>query len=126
METYSGISELLSTHRKFKNMRDAIDVATKPPVIPYLGIYLADLDTMESVNPDRIEGVINFNKKRLCYKVIRSLQTFQKHSKYDYHEITYLHKVLKHFVPEKEDNHLYWSDEKMFDESVKLEPKEAH
>ena len=42
------------------------------------GVYLADLTFIDDGNPDRIDGLINFSKRRLDYSVIANIQLYQQ------------------------------------------------
>eukprot|EP01097_Dermamoeba_algensis_P007342 TRINITY_DN4631_c0_g1_i1.p1 TRINITY_DN4631_c0_g1~~TRINITY_DN4631_c0_g1_i1.p1 ORF type:complete len:107 (+),score=20.35 TRINITY_DN4631_c0_g1_i1:258-578(+) len=60
----------------FKTYRDAL-AKSKPPVIPYLGIFSKDLLPLEENNPDYVkEGdlqLVNFEKMRLLFRAIAQL-----------------------------------------------------
>lgn len=49
-----------------------------PPLIPYLGQYLTDLTMVKDGNPDLSpEGLINFHKRQLLYKIISEIELSQ-------------------------------------------------
>lgn len=69
-ELFEQFHTLFSPNKKFKNMKDALDVQ-QPPSIPYIGVFLGDLSTVDSVTKDHSGALVNFNKKRVCTKIIR-------------------------------------------------------
>ncbi|KAJ6248620.1 ras guanine nucleotide exchange factor i-related [Anaeramoeba flamelloides] len=62
-----------NSYRYYRSLLRKVD----PPCIPYLGVYLTDLTFIEEGNPDFIDGLINFSKRRLIYDVIFEIQNFQ-------------------------------------------------
>ena len=66
----------VSLHHSFRGLRNCLRSAD-PPCVPYLGMYLTDLTFIEDGNPDTVDGLINFVKRRLYANVIRDLQQFQ-------------------------------------------------
>jgi len=68
----------IGSYRDYRVTLKSVD----PPTIPYIGVYLGDLIFIEEGNPDELEGLINFNKCRLTYKVIAEIQQYQ-HLGYD-------------------------------------------
>jgi len=87
-QTFEGISsksvtdlEFLDTNvsgmNRFQAIRESLKTRT-PPVIPYLGIYLADLTFIEDGNSDFTDELINFRKSELLYGVIADIQQYQQ------------------------------------------------
>jgi son of sevenless-like protein len=71
------IDELFSMRFNYKNYRDALAKAT-PPVVPYIGLYTKFLFAIEETNPSKLQnGLINFEKLRMIYNVMKELQKFQ-------------------------------------------------
>ncbi|KAJ3442833.1 ras guanine nucleotide exchange factor i-related [Anaeramoeba flamelloides] len=66
----------MSADQSYKNYRQTLHGAN-PPCVPYLGVYLTDLTFIEDGNPDKIDGLINFSKRRLVYAVIEEIQRYQ-------------------------------------------------
>ncbi|KAJ6248294.1 ras guanine nucleotide exchange factor i-related [Anaeramoeba flamelloides] len=62
-----------NSYRYYRSLLRKVD----PPCIPYLGVYLTDLTFIEEGNPNFIDGLINFSKRRLIYEVIFEIQNFQ-------------------------------------------------
>jgi len=48
-----------------------------PPLLPYLGQYLTDLTMIQEGNPDMKDGLINFHKRTLLYKIMAEVELFQ-------------------------------------------------
>lgn len=49
--------------------------------VPYLGTFLTDLDMVDKANPDAIQGLVNFEKKRKEFEVIAQIQLLQSTAK---------------------------------------------
>ncbi|XP_071822071.1 ral guanine nucleotide dissociation stimulator-like 1 isoform X2 [Apostichopus japonicus] len=45
--------------------------------VPYLGTFLTDLDMVDKANPDFIQGLVNFEKRRKEFEVIAQIQLLQ-------------------------------------------------
>lgn len=76
-QSLKDMEKLMSAESSFKTYRSAIHTAN-PPCLPYLGVYLKDLTFIEDGNKDKINGLINFGKRRLLYTVISEIQQFQQ------------------------------------------------
>jgi len=72
----TDMESLLTADSSYKNLRTFLTHAT-PPCTPYLGLYMKDLTFTEDGNPDMVNGLINFSKRRLLYRIISQLQQFQ-------------------------------------------------
>ncbi|XP_049852214.1 ras guanine nucleotide exchange factor G-like isoform X2 [Schistocerca gregaria] len=72
----NDLMEKLSSKNSFKNCRGIIKAST-PPILPYLGMYLTDLTFIEQGNKDIVNGLINFHKRRLVYRVLREIEQYQ-------------------------------------------------
>eukprot|EP01095_Lingulamoeba_sp_RSL-Kostka_P018210 TRINITY_DN9898_c0_g1_i1.p1 TRINITY_DN9898_c0_g1~~TRINITY_DN9898_c0_g1_i1.p1 ORF type:complete len:202 (-),score=47.80 TRINITY_DN9898_c0_g1_i1:53-658(-) len=73
---YQDLKNLMSASADFKAYREYL-TGLVPPMIPYLGLFLKDLVYIEEAN-DKIENLINFNKRRLTYRVIDQIKQFQQ------------------------------------------------
>jgi hypothetical protein len=78
IETVEELMNITTARSNFSAYRALLEKKT-PPCVPYLGLYLGDLVSMESREPDKIsEGKqINFNKFRQISSVIRKLRAHQ-------------------------------------------------
>lgn len=131
-ESYEMLEELFSARNKMRTLRDAIDSATEPPVVPYLGLFLSDLSTIDSTNHDFLaatsderaaEGqltLINVNKCRLMAKVMRAIQTFQEVCNYSqkYKSVEYLRWHLSEGITQGLP-----SDDELYDRSCAIESR---
>ncbi|EGC29698.1 Ras guanine nucleotide exchange factor [Dictyostelium purpureum] len=75
-ETFADLEKLFSSENSFRNYRINYKDA-KPPCIPFLGIHLRDLAFVDESNPDRINNLINLNKRRIIWKVITNTMRYQ-------------------------------------------------
>jgi hypothetical protein len=74
---WERISNFCLHEHNHRNYRAALKSA-KPPTLPYMAIYTADLTHIEDGNDDRTaRGMINFEKMRMISSVWRDIARFQ-------------------------------------------------
>ena len=117
-DTHERLSQLISRDKNFFNVRNEILVVS-PPSIPYIGIYLTDLTFIEGGNPDLLNNMINFVKRRKLALVIRDLQTYQQTS-YPQQPIPQLNQLL---LDISEDDPLMKDDKALYDLSLRREER---
>ncbi|KAJ6249910.1 ras guanine nucleotide exchange factor i-related [Anaeramoeba flamelloides] len=105
----------LSSEKSFANYRTLIK-EIKPPCIPYFALYLTDLTFIEDGNPDVIEGLINFQKRRLIYDLIFGIQIYQK-PPYNFQSIHQILRLLQN-LETLDESELYTL-------SLKVEPRKC-
>ncbi|KAJ6240661.1 ras guanine nucleotide exchange factor i-related [Anaeramoeba flamelloides] len=76
MELKENFQTEMSSEQSYKRYRHILHGAN-PPCVPYLGVYLTDLTFIEDGNPNKIDGLINFSKRKLVYAVIEEIQRYQ-------------------------------------------------
>lgn len=111
------IDELVTSDGNFKILRQRIaDInPATTPCIPYLGYVLSDL-TFTDENPDKIQGMINFNKRVMVYRIINGILSRQT-TPFNFQPVQQIVRILRK-VPLKSENELY-------DLSLKHEPRGA-
>lgn len=90
---------------------------TKPPCIPYIGVYLKDLTYIESTPSERVKNGVQgfrFNRNLQVYGIINTIKTFQE-STYNFPSNKELNSLLEELAQ--------LSDEECYKLSLKLEPK---
>jgi len=95
----------------------------EPPCVPYLGIYLTDLTFIEEGNKNYLQDrkeFLNFNKRRWVSEIIKLIQKFQNS---DY--ILKPEPCLRTFLSDEELKTQLISENKMYELSLKLEPREV-
>ncbi|KCV67727.1 hypothetical protein H696_05835 [Fonticula alba] len=70
------LEQIMTAQSNYKAYR-ALLHNSSPPLVPYIGVYLADLTFIDDGNPNRVAGLINIAKRRLDYSVISEIQMFQ-------------------------------------------------
>ncbi|KAJ3443945.1 ras guanine nucleotide exchange factor i-related [Anaeramoeba flamelloides] len=105
----------LSSEKSFANYRTLIK-EINPPCIPYFALYLTDLTFIEDGNPDVIEGLINFQKRRLIYDLIFGIQIYQK-PPYNFQSIHQILRLLQN-LETLDESELYTL-------SLKVEPRKC-
>ncbi|KAJ3437416.1 ras guanine nucleotide exchange factor i-related [Anaeramoeba flamelloides] len=115
LDMYQEFKDDLSSNQSYKKYRSILH-RINPPCIPYLGVYLTDLTFIEDGNPDKINGLINFSKRRLIFDVIFEIQNFQQRG-YNLQPVQQIHSLL-------EINSVY-DTKKIFAQSLKYEPRGA-
>ncbi|KAH3756128.1 Ras guanine nucleotide exchange factor [Pelomyxa schiedti] len=111
-QTLLDLEELTNIAGSYRNLRTTISSCT-PPCIPYIGTYLIDLTFIEEGNPDTVDGLINFEKRKLIFKAIDVVQQYQ--------EVGYNLSPVPGVVP---DDPLV-SEQQMFNLSLQVEPRGA-
>jgi RasGEF domain/RasGEF N-terminal motif len=75
---YKRIEDLMNPSSSYKQYRAALHSA-EGPTIPYIGTFLTDLTFIEDGNPDLVDGLINFEKRKLLYSIVKDIATYQQH-----------------------------------------------
>ena len=74
---FEGYRLLFSLDNNMKNIREELRRAT-PPCIPHLGVFLGDLTFVDSGNPSKVGGLINFVKFRRIVGIVEKLHSYQR------------------------------------------------
>jgi hypothetical protein len=69
-QSMMDLESLMSMEGSFKNYRETLKKAGNTPCIPYIGILLKDLTFIEDGNPNLVNGLINWYKRRLVHIVV--------------------------------------------------------
>lgn len=69
------IDNIFDSKANFKVYRSLLRMS-QPPVIPFEGIFLSDV-TFIYENPDKIEGLVNFEKANMLGELLRTIKTMQ-------------------------------------------------
>uniref|UniRef100_A0A6B2KX29 Ras-GEF domain-containing protein n=1 Tax=Arcella intermedia TaxID=1963864 RepID=A0A6B2KX29_9EUKA len=117
LQHYKNFHEELDSSRSFAKLRQAIREAN-PPCIPYMGMYLTDLNFIEEGNKDYIPKtqLINFFKIRLISGKIKEIRTYQNQG-YDFKEIPE--------IQQRMENQLIHDEKDLQELSLYHEPKEG-
>mmetsp|Transcript_5456 Transcript_5456/g.16679 ORF Transcript_5456/g.16679 Transcript_5456/m.16679 type:complete len:1010 (+) Transcript_5456:72-3101(+) len=67
-----ALKKLMSTDNNYGAYRERL-ATSSPPLLPYIGIFFTDLTFISDGNPSIINGLINFSKCDLIYKVMREI-----------------------------------------------------
>ncbi|KAJ6225986.1 ras guanine nucleotide exchange factor i-related [Anaeramoeba flamelloides] len=105
----------MASDQSYKQYRKLLHNAN-PPCVPYLGVYLTDLTFIEDGNPDKIEKLINFSKRRLVYAVIEEIQRYQSQP-YSFQSIHQIQSLLGKLDFDTESN--------LYKKSLLYEPRKA-
>eukprot|EP01117_Protostelium_nocturnum_P011672 TRINITY_DN4248_c0_g1_i1.p1 TRINITY_DN4248_c0_g1~~TRINITY_DN4248_c0_g1_i1.p1 ORF type:complete len:1192 (-),score=368.09 TRINITY_DN4248_c0_g1_i1:43-3618(-) len=109
------LEQLTSMDSSFKWARLAVDKSV-PPCIPYIGTYLTDLtfidETADFVSPGRI----NFEKRKLVYKVLLKIETKQQEG-YNLKKVDAISDLI--------DRATRLDDGKLYENSLECEPRNA-
>ncbi|KAE8264041.1 hypothetical protein A4X03_0g1235 [Tilletia caries] len=120
--TVGNLDSLMRTMSSTKNFAYYRDLLHKlnPPCVPFLGVWLTDLTFIEDGNPDRLKTdnrLINFNKRQKTAEVIREIMIYQS-TQYNLTPVPLIQQYLEVVLVPSQTQDL------MFDQSEKLEPKE--
>ena len=105
----------MSSNQSYKEYR-ALIAGTQPPCVPFLGVYLTDLTFVEDGNPDRIQGMINFRKRKLEYDIIVQLLAYQTQT----YNLNMVHKIVAII-----DGLEMIDDNACYEASLRCEPRNA-
>ena len=75
LETLHSIEQFMSRQQSFKNYREAI-AQVSPPCTPYIGLLLTDLTFIDE-NPNNVDNLINWTKRKLIFDAIQKVLQFQ-------------------------------------------------
>eukprot|EP01091_Cochliopodium_minus_P018265 TRINITY_DN7351_c0_g1_i1.p1 TRINITY_DN7351_c0_g1~~TRINITY_DN7351_c0_g1_i1.p1 ORF type:complete len:565 (-),score=134.05 TRINITY_DN7351_c0_g1_i1:19-1713(-) len=93
LETLHQLEQFMSRQQSFKNYREAI-AQISPPCTPYLGLVLTDLTFIDE-NPNHIDHLINWTKRKLIFDAIQKVIQFQD-VPYNYLVVHQIQSFLKH------------------------------
>ncbi|KAF2076004.1 hypothetical protein CYY_002711 [Polysphondylium violaceum] len=116
------LEKIMSMEGSFKEFRTRM-AETIPPCIPYLGVYLKDLTFIEDGNPDTINSLINWGKKKLIYNIISIIQRCQQ-IPYDFGPLNPSAQNRADLVLSYFDHLPTAEDEVLYQISLNLEPRQ--
>jgi len=114
LEKLTAISDASGAYKQY---REEISQAL-PPCIPHVGVYLTDLTFIEDGNDDIIDGLVNFNKRRLIYQTIRGFRDFQT-TPYNFNRVDEIIDLIASRLVEYENV----IDKDLFNLSLTAEPR---
>ncbi|KAJ5066070.1 guanine nucleotide exchange factor [Anaeramoeba ignava] len=117
MTIFKQLDELTNALSGYKRLRDKM-LRCSLPLIPYLGVYLADLAFIEELPDFLSANLINWAKKRRLYTTIKTIQTYQS-VKFNFLFISDISQFLDSVTVIRNEN-VHW------DLSVKIEPFPNH
>lgn len=112
------LEHTMSPKNNYSLLRNELH-SVAPPCIPFLAIYMSDLTFVDDGNPNCIDGLINFSKRRLVYSIISDLLNFQNHP-YNLTVIPELKRMLEDINSQLEGI----TDKALYDISLQREPRE--
>ncbi|KAH0795211.1 RasGEF domain containing protein [Histomonas meleagridis] len=98
---YEKMLNICNISNDFQNYRSIITTA-KEPCIPFIGCYQKDLIYVQETFPNKVNGLINFRKCQECYKLVKTIQDFQRIG-YNFMEVPKIQKLLE-YLPEPTDS----------------------
>lgn len=122
VKQFQELRGIMSAEGSYKAFR-AVIKTEDPPVIPYIGVYLADLTFIEDGNPSKIQHetlgeLINFGKMKLLDGVIQDINMYQM-APYKLEPVPKIQILLG----SAED--IKMTDKDLFEHSLKSEPRAA-
>eukprot|EP01125_Pyxidicula_operculata_P011997 TRINITY_DN3936_c0_g1_i3.p1 TRINITY_DN3936_c0_g1~~TRINITY_DN3936_c0_g1_i3.p1 ORF type:complete len:527 (+),score=108.14 TRINITY_DN3936_c0_g1_i3:1378-2958(+) len=115
MEEYKFYETLMSPAMSFKAYRDTV-TKVNPPCVPFFALYLSDLTFIDEGNVDKIDGLINIEKRKQVYEVIARVQLYQNES-YSFQRVEPLATYLE-ILPQ-------FGEAQIYNLSLAVEPREA-
>lgn len=80
--------------------------ASKPPCIPYIGLYLTDLVFAEEINEVYVDGLINFKRCRSLHRIISKIKRYQ-YIGYDLQSVYQIQNILLNLNPILDESDMY-------------------
>ncbi|EGC33276.1 hypothetical protein DICPUDRAFT_49010 [Dictyostelium purpureum] len=117
------LEKIMSMEGSFKEFRQKM-AETIPPCIPYLGVYLKDLTFIEEGNPDTINSLINWSKKKLIFNIVSIIQRCQQ-VPYDFGSLSQLNQARSEMLLNYFDTLPTAIDELLYKISLNLEPRQS-
>ena len=122
VKQFQELRAIMSAEGSYKAFR-AIIKTDDPPVIPYIGVYLADLTFIEDGNPSKIQHeqlgeLINFAKMKMLDSVIQDINMYQQ-APYKLEPVPRVQMLLN------QEEERRTTDKDLFDLSLKSEPRMA-
>ncbi|KAJ6240892.1 ras guanine nucleotide exchange factor i-related [Anaeramoeba flamelloides] len=114
IKLFLEIKSILKHDQGYKEYRQMLE-KKEPPLVPYLGVFLTDITFISTGSPDKVNGLINFAKRKLLYNVVSKIQQYQR-VPYNFFPIHQIQVLLK-----KEFK--YKNDKDLFQISLKREPR---
>jgi hypothetical protein len=121
------LERIMSAESSYKSYRGRLH-SVQPPCIPYVGVYLLDLTYMEDGNPNKVNGLINFAKRRLINTLIREVQQYQDQPyviKPIDDVIQAISKSLDLHLDQPDGNTMKGLEDQLFNLSLQREPRNA-
>jgi hypothetical protein len=101
---FAELSSLMSLTSNMKNLSEHLLNVT-PPAIPYIGLYLGHLTFIDEGNPSKLNGLINFSKRRQVTQTVFQLCRFQILN-YEYLELVVVQRYIERVIPINTDDQL--------------------
>ncbi|KAI8808455.1 ras guanine nucleotide exchange factor domain-containing protein [Cladochytrium replicatum] len=71
-KAFQDLEKIADPSRNMKNYRDQL-TECKPPIVPFLPIYMKDLTFMNDGNESKVRGMINFDKLRMMANRVKDI-----------------------------------------------------
>ncbi|KAJ3362101.1 hypothetical protein GGF32_006555 [Allomyces javanicus] len=110
---YDDLLKICDPSRNMKNYRDRL-AAAKPPIVPFLPMYLKDLTFLNDGNPAKVRGLVNFDKLRMMSRRVREI-VMSRGTRYDIATMAQIQNYLKKPPTERDVA-------KLKEHSLELEP----
>ncbi|KAI8810741.1 ras guanine nucleotide exchange factor domain-containing protein [Cladochytrium replicatum] len=124
-DAYTEVADTVSPKAQYANYRRALK-DLKPPLIPFLGVYLTDLTFIELGNPSFLPDTlfINFEKRRKVYATIKQIRMHQQ-TAYSISAVAAIQDFLRSVdgVNASQKEVLLTEDE-LYEQSLIVEPRE--
>ncbi|KAJ3440999.1 guanine nucleotide exchange factor [Anaeramoeba flamelloides] len=115
-KSFKEMAGVLDSKSNYGNLRDRYN-SIKGSCIPYLGMYLTDLTFISDGTSDKIDGMVNWSKRKMLFRTIDEIQQFQKIA-YNFQKIDQVHLLFDKLTKGNEDEN--------YKNSLALEPRGAN
>jgi len=114
-KTLEDLEHLMHYENSYGNYRKELTL-NKPPIIPFMGLHLRDLEFLEEASEDKVDGLINFRKRKCMWKIVNDVLQYQS-IPFNFHHVHQIATLLLTFDLSAH------SEEDIFLKSLSVEPK---
>ncbi|KAJ7644278.1 ras guanine nucleotide exchange factor domain-containing protein [Roridomyces roridus] len=120
MAQFHACEMTILSEKNFKQYRQVM-TSVVPPCVPFIGVFLTDLQFVQDGNPDNLPGsLVNFRKRQRASEVINDIKRWQ--GPYNFHVIPSIQAYIEESLSALSDSREF--SERFWNISLEREPRE--